>query len=33
MNRLPVPLDHVKDDITVMDLTENRASWCHKKLT
>ena len=29
LNRLPVPLDHVKDDITVRDLTQNRLGTSH----
>ena len=34
LNRLPVPLGHLRENINAEDLVENKASWhksCHKK--
>ena len=34
LNRLPVPLEHLKEESTAQDFVENKASWhksCHKK--
>ena len=34
LNRLPVPLGHLPENVTIADLVENKASWhksCHKK--
>ena len=33
LNRLPVPLGHLRENITAEDLVKNKASWhksCHK---
>lgn len=34
LNRLPVPLGHLRENVTAEDFVENKVSWlksCHKK--